>query len=91
MQRERQFDDAEIGRQMTAVDRAGAHEQIADLAREHVDLLTLQTLDVGRRVDALDDHWRVIRKFPLGCPAQQRPPERSARRLAAPHGRAIAA
>ena len=57
VKRERQLDDAEIRRQMAAVDGARADEQVANLTCQDVDFFTPEALDVGRRVDALDNHW----------------------------------
>ena len=70
MQRERQLDNTEVGREMPAIDGARGDQQFADLACENVDFLTIQTFDVGRGVDALDYHWRDIRtRPPMPCVA----------------------
>ena len=63
MQRERQLDDAEIRREVSAVDRARADEQIANLTCQDVDFVAFEAFDVGRRVDPLDDHWRGYTKL----------------------------
>ncbi len=81
MECQRQLDDAEIRCEVTTVDGARSHEQIAYLATQDVDLLAPQALDVGRRVDALDNHSRVIcSRGPMPCaPATTRAASDAAR------------
>ena len=47
MQREGQLDDAEIRREVSAVDRARADEQIANLTCQDIDLAAFKAFDVG--------------------------------------------
>ena len=57
MERERELDDAEVGSQVAAVDGTRADEKVANLAREDVNLVAPEALDVLGRVDPLDHHW----------------------------------
>jgi len=63
MQRERQLDDPEVGREMAAIGGASSNEQISDLTCQDVDFVAPQALDVCRRVDSLNYHCNVIRSY----------------------------
>jgi hypothetical protein len=60
VQRERQLDDTEVGREVAAVDGADADQGLANLARQLVELGTAEPFDVGRGRDALEDHHGVF-------------------------------
>ncbi len=58
MQRQRQFDDAQIGAEVTAVLSARVDEDGANLAGQNVDLRPRESLQITGRVDALKNHER---------------------------------
>ena len=51
-----QFDHAQVRCEMAAVDRADAHERVANLTGEQVDIRSREVMNVGVRADSLEDH-----------------------------------
>ena len=81
VQRQRQLDDAQVRREVAAVDGTRSNEQLANLTCQDVHLVALEALHVRRRVDALDDHWPVIRiPSAMPCAAATTPAESAAAR-----------
>ena len=80
VERERQLDDAEIGRQVPGAPRHGLDDGVPDLSRELQDLRAVQRLQVGRRMDRIEQAHRAPHRYQSSAPAQPTmPPTRTSR------------